>query len=62
MRSTNDSHSEVNQETEAAIKLEPKKSDYNVLQNVYQRAFLAKIHIIAAIHYWLLTLLIPTKC
>ena len=57
-----DSQSELNQETEAAIKLEPTKSDYNVSQNVYQRAFLAKMHIIAAIHYWLITLLILTKC
>ena len=28
---------------------------------LYQRAFLAKVHIIAAIHYWLITLLIATK-
>ena len=29
---------------------------------IYQRASLTKMHIIAAIHYWLITLLIPTKC
>ena len=33
MRSTNDSQPEVNQETEAAVTLEPKKNDYNVSQN-----------------------------
>ena len=33
MRSTNDSQSVVNQETEAAVTLEPKKNDYNVSQN-----------------------------
>ena len=33
MRGTNDSQSEVNQETEEAVTLEPKKNDYNVSQN-----------------------------
>ena len=33
MRCTNDSQPEVNQETEAAVTLEPKNNDYNVLQN-----------------------------
>ena len=33
MRSTNDSQPEVNQETEAAVTLEPKKNDYSVSQN-----------------------------
>ena len=33
MRSTNDSQSEVNEETKATVTLEPKKNDYNVSQN-----------------------------
>ena len=33
MRSTNDSQPEVNQVTEAAVTLEPKKNDYSVSQN-----------------------------
>ena len=37
MRSTNDSQPEVNQETEAAVTLEPKKNDYNVSQNSTKR-------------------------
>ena len=62
MTSINGSQSEVNQEIEAVVALEPRKNDYNVSQNSNESTFLAKMHIIAAIHYWLITLLIPTKC
>ena len=72
MRSTNDSQPQVNQETEAVVTLEaadrsschPRRMittcRRTALKVLYQRAFLAKMHIIATIYYWLITLLIPT--
>ena len=62
MRSTNDSQPEVNQETEAAVTLEPKKNDYNVLQNSTESTLLKSISRKYAYFIGYSTLLITIKC